>query len=170
MTSADTHSQPFRTPLPVRTPSPANPGSTPDRTMKRPTLDSDQTIEALRKIREQVDQVAGLLVATHDGLVLANDTETIEPDSVAAMSAAATGLAAQFTAQAGIGESRCAMFEGSSGYVCVFPVEGSLLLVVFGQPEITMGLFTLAAKQALTLLRVAALSPGGSHRARPEPE
>ena len=111
----------------------------------------------MRKIRDQVDQVAGLLVATHDGLVLA--TETVEADSVAAMSAAAIGLAVQFTAQAKIGESRCAMFEGSSGYVCVFPVETSLLLVVFGQPDITMGLFTLAAKQALALLRHTALAP-----------
>jgi len=168
MTSADTHNQSFRAPLPVRQPS-ANPGPPPDRTVQRPPLDSDQTLEALRNIREQVDQVAGLLVATHDGLVLAKDIETVEADSVAAMSAAATGLAAQFTAQAGIGESRCAMFEGSSGYVCVFPVEGSLLLVVFGQPEITMGLFTLAAKQALTLLRQAVLAPGGAHRAQPAP-
>jgi predicted regulator of Ras-like GTPase activity (Roadblock/LC7/MglB family) len=165
MTSADTHSQPFRASLPVRTPSSANSGPPPDRAVKRPPLDSDQTLETLRMIREHVDQVAGLLVATHDGLVLASDTETVEADSVAAMSAAAIGLAAQFTAQAGIGESRCAMFEGSSGYVCVFPVEASLLLVVFGQPEITMGLFTLAAKQALTLLRQATLTPGGSRRA-----
>jgi predicted regulator of Ras-like GTPase activity (Roadblock/LC7/MglB family) len=170
MTSADTHSQPFRAPLPVRTPSPANPGPPPDRTVKRPPPDSDRTLETLRNIRAQVDQVAGLLVATHDGLVLASDTETVEADSVAAMSAAAIGLAAQFTAQAGIGESRCAMFEGSSGYVCVFPVEATLLLVVFGQPEITMGLFTLAAKQALTLLRHTTLTPGGSLRAQPAPE
>jgi predicted regulator of Ras-like GTPase activity (Roadblock/LC7/MglB family) len=170
MTSADTHSQPFRAPLPVRKPPPANAGPPPERAVKRPPLDSEQTLETLRKIREQVDQVAGLLVATHDGLVLAKDITTVEADSVAAMSAAATGLAAQFTAQAGIGESRCAMFEGSSGYVCVFPVEGSLLLVVFGQPEITMGLFTLAAKQAQTVLRQATLTAGGARRSGPSPE
>ncbi|MCR6482964.1 roadblock/LC7 domain-containing protein [Amycolatopsis sp. OK19-0408] len=154
MTSADTHNQSFRAPLPVRQPV-VNPVPPQDRTVMRPPLDADRTLETLSRIRDQVDQVAGLLVATHDGLVLAGDTTTVEADSVAAMSAAAAGLATQFTAQAGIGEPRCAMFEGSSGYVCVFPVEGSLLLVVFGQPDITMGLFTLAAKQALTLLRQA---------------
>ncbi|WP_328454044.1 roadblock/LC7 domain-containing protein [Amycolatopsis sp. NBC_00438] len=138
--------------------------------MTSPPPDSAQTLEVLRAIRNQVDQVVGLLVATHDGLVLANDTDAIEADSVAAMSAAAIGLAAQFTAQARIGESRSAMFEGSSGYVCVFPVESSLLLVVFGQPDITMGLFTLAAKQALTLLRHTPLAPGGSRPTRPAPE
>ncbi|WIY02178.1 roadblock/LC7 domain-containing protein [Amycolatopsis mongoliensis] len=166
MTSADTHSQPSRTPLPVRKPAPETGGPPPDRAVKRPPLDSDQTLEVLHRIREQLDQVAGLLVATHDGLVLADDTRAVEADSVAAMSAAAVGLAAQFTAQARIGESRSAMFEGSSGYVCVFPVEGSLLLVVFGQPDITMGLFTLAAKQALTLFRHHLPAPGGAPRTR----
>jgi predicted regulator of Ras-like GTPase activity (Roadblock/LC7/MglB family) len=138
--------------------------------MKRSPLDAERMLEALRTVQDQVDQVAGLLVATHDGLVLADDTKAVEADSVAAMSAAAIGLAAQFTAQARIGESRSAMFEGSSGYVCVFPVEGSLLLVVFGQPDITMGLFTLAAKQALTLLRSQLPAAGGTHRTPPSPE
>jgi hypothetical protein len=62
------------------------------------------------------------------------------------------------------------MFEGSSGYVCVFPVEGSLLLVVFGQPDITMGVFTLAAEQALTQLRHHLPAPNGAHRTRSSPE
>jgi predicted regulator of Ras-like GTPase activity (Roadblock/LC7/MglB family) len=170
MSGTDTDSQQLRAPLPVRKPASAIATSPPEPAAPGPAPDSARTLEVLRKIRDQVDQVAGLLVATHDGLVLANDTDTVEADSVAAMSAAAIGLAAQFTAQARIGESRSAMFEGSSGYVCVFPVEASLLLVVFGEPDITMGLFTLAAKQALTLLRHTSLTPGGSHRSRPSPE
>lgn len=170
MSSADIHSQHFRAPLPIRRPAPSNAAPPPDPAVTNPPPDSTWTLEELRKIRDQVDQVVGLLVATHDGLVLASDTDTVEADSVAAMSAAAIGLASQFTAQAKIGESRCAMFEGSSGYVCIFPVETSLLLVVFGQPDITMGLFTLAAKQALTLLRHAIQTPGDSLRAWPPSE
>ncbi|WP_290057168.1 roadblock/LC7 domain-containing protein [Amycolatopsis solani] len=164
MSGADTDSAYLRAPLPIRKPSSANTAPPPGPAVTAPSPDPARTLEALRGIRDKVDQVAGLLVATHDGLVLANDTETIEADSVAAMSAAAIGLAAQFTAQAKIGESRCAMFEGSSGYVCVFPVEATLLLVVFGEPDITMGLFTLAAKQALTLLRHTPLATGGPRR------
>ncbi len=164
MRGADTYGQYPGGPLPIRRPS-ADTGPPPDPAVASPPPDPARTRETLRRIREQVDQVAGLLVATHDGLVLANDNDGIEPDSVAAMSAAAVGLATQFAAQAKIGESRCAMFEGSSGYVCVFPVESTLLLVVFGQPDITMGLFTLAAKQALTLLRQAT-PPKASRRAQ----
>ena len=99
-------------------------------------------------------------MATRDGLVLCADTKGIENDSVAAMAAAAIGLAAQFTGQAKVGEPRAAMFEGAVGYVCVFPVEMPLLLVVFGEPDMTMGLFNVAAKQALSLLQQAI----GRHR------
>ncbi|MGW5722494.1 roadblock/LC7 domain-containing protein [Amycolatopsis sp. NPDC003865] len=164
MKAADTYGQYPGGPLPIRRPS-AEAGPPPDPAVASPPPDRSQTLEALRRIRGQVDQVAGLLVATYDGLVLANDNDGIEPDSVAAMSAAAVGLATQFAAQAKIGESRSAMFEGSSGYVCVFPVESSLLLVVFGEPDITMGLFTLAAKQALSLLRQAT-PPKATRRAQ----
>ncbi|MFD5827833.1 roadblock/LC7 domain-containing protein [Lentzea sp. NPDC060358] len=101
--------------------------------------------------------MTGLLVATLDGLVLSSDTVGVTPENVAAMSAATIGLAGQFTAQANIGQPRTALFEGDSGFVCVFPVESSLLLVVFGEKGITLGLFNVAARQALVLVRHALL-------------
>ncbi len=120
-------------------------------------LDVATLTETLREIRGHVGRITGLLVATRDGLVLCADTTGIQNDSVAAMSAAAIGLAAQFTGQAKVGEPRAAMFEGESGYVCVFPVEMPMLLVVFGEPDMTMGLFNVAAKQTLSLLQQAIL-------------
>ena len=110
---------------------------------------------ALREICGRVERITGLLVATRDGLVLCSATHGIEDHNVAAMAAAANGLATQFTGQANVGPPRATTFEGMSGQVCVFPVEGSILLVVFGEPDITMGLFNSAAKQALSLLRQA---------------
>ncbi len=144
--------------LPTRRPTPTSTKPLPlGPLVTQPPFDSEEMKATLQKIRSQVDRVTGLLVATQDGLVLSSDTREVENESVAAMSAAAIGLAVQFTAQAGIGEPRTAMFEGSSGFVCVFPVEASLLLVVFGERDITMGLFNIAAKQALSLLQHAVL-------------
>jgi predicted regulator of Ras-like GTPase activity (Roadblock/LC7/MglB family) len=117
--------------------------------------DAEAVQAELKSIRANVDHVYGLLLATRDGLVLAGDTHNVENDSVAAMAAAAVGLGAQFTAQAKVGEPKAAMFEGEHGYVCVFPVETPLLLVVFGEPDMTMGLFNIAARQALSLLQQA---------------
>ncbi|WP_206793477.1 roadblock/LC7 domain-containing protein [Amycolatopsis sp. MtRt-6] len=112
---------------------------------------------ALAEIRDKVDRanITGLLLASRDGLLLASDTREIEDDSVAAMAAAAVGLATRFVGQAGLGEARGAMFQGSLGHVCVFPVQGSVLLVLFARPDTTMGLFNVVAKQALTLLQEA---------------
>jgi uncharacterized protein len=130
----------------------------PGPTVTHPPHDAEAALnEALGEIRGRVDRINGLLVATRDGLVLYSDTHGIEDHSVAAMAAAAMGLATQFTGQAKVGAPRAAMFEGASGHVGVFPVESSVLLVVFGEPEITMGLFNVAARQALSLLQQAIL-------------
>lgn len=119
--------------------------------------DAEAAAKALHEIRDQVDRVniTGLLLASRDGLLLAGDTQDIEEDSVAAMSAAAVGLATRFVGQAGLGEARGAMFQGSLGHICVFPVQGPVLLVVFARPDTTMGLFNVVARQALTLLQDA---------------
>jgi predicted regulator of Ras-like GTPase activity (Roadblock/LC7/MglB family) len=129
---------------------PPAPGSTPDATSSYDTVALKVTLD---EIRAAVERVTGLLLATRDGLILCSDTRDIEDDSVAAMAAAAAGLSARFTAQAQVGTPRATMFEGETGYVCLFPVDSSLLLVVFGERDLTMGLFNIAAKQALSQLQ-----------------
>ena len=57
--------------------------------------------------------------------------------------------------QAKLGEPHAAMFEGTLGHVCVFPVEQTVLLVVFGRQGTTMGMFNVAARQALAELQQA---------------
>ncbi|MBM7858854.1 putative regulator of Ras-like GTPase activity (Roadblock/LC7/MglB family) [Lentzea nigeriaca] len=113
--------------------------------------------EALQEIRDRIDPVAisGVLAATRDGLVLCAHTRDIENESVAAMAAAAAGLAAQFIARASVGDPRVVFFEGDAGQVGVFSVDPDTLLVVFSERNTTMGMFNVAAKQALALLQQA---------------
>ena len=115
----------------------------------------DVVEDALLAVTGSDANVYGMLVASADGLVLASDTRDVHVDTVAAMAAAAASIAGQFTNQADVGESRASIFEGSSGYVGVFPVETSVLLVVFGQKDMTMGLFNVAARNALSRFREA---------------
>jgi uncharacterized protein len=119
--------------------------------------DTATASEALLEIRDRIDRfnVSGLLVASRDGLVLCSDTQDIEDGSVAAMAAAAVGLATQFTGQAKLGAPHVAVFEGALGHICVFPVEPTILLVVFGRRGTTMGMFNVAARQALAELQEA---------------
>ena len=113
--------------------------------------------EALREIQDSIDSIAinGVLVATRDGLVLCSATRAVQDDGVAAMAAAAAGLATQFTTQAGVGSPKAVFFEGDSGQVGVFGVDADTLLVVLGERDTTMGMFNVVAKQALTLLQQA---------------
>jgi predicted regulator of Ras-like GTPase activity (Roadblock/LC7/MglB family) len=122
--------------------------------------DQDAVTKALHEIRGGIDPVSinGVLVATRDGLVLSAITRGIENDGVAAMAAATAGLSSQFTTQAKIGGPRAVFFEGEIGQVGVFPVDTDALLVVFGERDTTMGMFNVAAKQALTLLQQALAS------------
>ncbi|MFB9682869.1 roadblock/LC7 domain-containing protein [Amycolatopsis plumensis] len=119
--------------------------------------DAKAAAKALDEIRDQVDRanITGPLVASRDGLLPASDTQEIEDDSVAAMAAASVGLATRFVGQAGLGEARGAMFQGSLGHICVFPVQGPVLVVVFARPDTTMGLFNVVARQAPALLQDA---------------
>jgi predicted regulator of Ras-like GTPase activity (Roadblock/LC7/MglB family) len=135
------------TALPPRAPAPPPSTGAQARTMT----------EALHEIYDRIDglTVNGVLVATRDGLVLCGVTRGIEDDGVAAMAAAAAGLAAQFTEQAGVGSPRAAFFEGDAGQVGVFPLDASTLLVLLGARDTTMGMFNVAAKQALALLQDA---------------
>jgi predicted regulator of Ras-like GTPase activity (Roadblock/LC7/MglB family) len=109
--------------------------------------------EALRRVSGQDTNVQGMLVASSDGLLLADDTDEVHVETVAAMAAAAASIAAQFTAQAEVGDPKGAMFEGSTGHVGVFPVEPRVLLVVLGRKDTTMGMFNIAAKKAVADLQ-----------------
>ena len=111
--------------------------------------------EALRSVSGKDVNVQGMLVASSDGLLLASDTQEVHIETVAAMAAAAASIAAQFTNQAQVGDPKGSMFEGSSGHVGVFPVEPSVLLVVLGRKDTTMGMFNIAAKKAVTRLQQA---------------
>ncbi|MEV6237582.1 roadblock/LC7 domain-containing protein [Lentzea sp. NPDC051838] len=119
--------------------------------------DAAMMTKALMEVHAGIDSIAinGVLVATRDGLVLCGVTRGVENDGVAAMAAAAAGLAHQFTSQAGIGGPRAVFFEGETGQVGVFEVDFATLLVVFGSRNTTMGMFNVVAKQALALLQQA---------------
>lgn len=109
--------------------------------------------EALRGVSGKEANVSGLLLASADGLVIASDAPEEKFDTVAAMAAAAASLADRFTVLAGIGAAKTAMFEGATGHVAVFPLEPRVLLVVFGRKDTTMGLFNVAARNAISLLQ-----------------
>ncbi len=129
--------------------------------------------ELLDRTRGSVDGIAGAIVASRDGLVVASSIDPemeatsavsdpvprrarFEPEDTAtktsAMAAVAAGLGAQFVQAAGNGTFEAVTFEGSRGCAGVYPLTSTLLLVLVGGPKVTMGRFVSASKQALTTM------------------
>jgi hypothetical protein len=135
--------------------------------------DPEVIAKALTRMRESVQDIAGAVVASRDGLVMAADVDpaveaaarAAQPaerrsrfavddtaSKAAAMASVAAGLGGQLTQAAGSGQFQAATFEGGGGCVGVFPLTSALLLVLIGAPSVTMGRFVVAAKQAMTVL------------------
>jgi predicted regulator of Ras-like GTPase activity (Roadblock/LC7/MglB family) len=111
---------------------------------------------ALHEVRGESDPIlGGMLVAGADGLVLSDETCGAQVDMLGVMAAVAAGIASQIVAHAGVGESLACLFEGSSGHVAVFPLKVEMVLVVFGQSEVSTGRFNLAARGVLCRLQEA---------------
>lgn len=109
---------------------------------------------ALHEVRGESDAIlGGMLLAGVDGMVLSAETCGEQVDMLGVMAAVAAGIASQIVAHAGVGESTACMFEGSSGHVAVFPLKTEMVLVVFGQSEVSTGRFNLAARGVLCRLQ-----------------
>lgn len=64
-----------------------------------------EVLDELHRLRARVPQLTGALAASVDGLVLAHDTPGVEPEGLAALTAAALGVAVRMTDTAGRGSS-----------------------------------------------------------------
>lgn len=129
--------------------------------------------ELLDRMRTGLGDIAGAVVASRDGLVVAS---SIDPEveaaaappeptgrrvrfavddtaaKTSAMASVAAGLGTQFVAATGNGQFQAVTFEGSRGCTGVFPLTSALLLVLLGGPKVTMGRFVVASKQAITAM------------------
>lgn len=93
----------------------------------------------ISELRARLPHVVGVLVASVDGLLIAQDTPTIEPEAFAAMSAAQLGLGQQIVAAMKSGEFRETVTTGTSGYMATFAAGSSALLTVIAGPDLNVG-------------------------------
>jgi predicted regulator of Ras-like GTPase activity (Roadblock/LC7/MglB family) len=124
--------------------------------------------KALREVGEEHESViAGMLVASADGALLAVETRVAEADLVANMSAVAADTAARIVEEAGVGRYTGCLIEGSSGHVLVHPLEANTVLVLFSQHGVTPGRLTITAKKVLPRLREVATEAGAHEEPAP---
>ncbi|NGN65421.1 diacylglyceryl transferase [Streptomyces sp. A7024] len=108
--------------------------------------------EELQRLRARVPQVNGALVATADGLLLAQDDGAEEPESLAALTATALSVARRLLAATAQGLLSELLVRGANGCVATYSAGSSAVLtVVAGQDTVTALLHREARRAAADL-------------------
>ncbi len=106
----------------------------------------------LRRLRARVPQLTGALAASVDGLVLARDTPGVEPEGVAALTAAALGVAQRLTDATGRGGFRELLLRGEHGYVATYAAGDSAVLTLLAEPRVNVGRLHLEGRRSSALI------------------
>jgi predicted regulator of Ras-like GTPase activity (Roadblock/LC7/MglB family) len=107
-----------------------------------------EILDELRRLRARVPQLTGALAASVDGLVLAHDTPGVEPESVAALTAAALGVAVRMADATGQGDLRELLVRGVHGYVATYAAGSTAVLTLLAQDRDNVGRLHLEGRRA----------------------
>ncbi|MGW0912461.1 roadblock/LC7 domain-containing protein [Streptomyces sp. NPDC002784] len=122
-------------------------------------------LDELHRLRARIPQLTGSLAASVDGLVVAEDTPGVEPEGVAALTAAALGVAVRLTDATGRGELRELLFRGRDGYVATYAAGEGAVLTLLARDDVSVGRLHLEGRRAAT--RIGELVDGLTADSRP---
>ncbi|MBA4863690.1 roadblock/LC7 domain-containing protein [Streptomyces sp. PSKA54] len=125
-----------------------------------------EVLDELHRLRSRVPQLTGALAASVDGLVLAQDTPGAEPGGVAALTAAALGVAVRMTDTTGQGDFRELLIRGVNGYVATYAAGSSAVLTLLADDRVNVGRLHLEGRRAGT--RIGELIDAAMDRAEPQ--
>ncbi|MGW3492481.1 roadblock/LC7 domain-containing protein [Streptomyces sp. NPDC001020] len=132
-------------------------------------MDAEPEILAeLHHLRARIPQLTGALAASVDGLVLAQDTPGIEAEGVAALTAAALGVALRMADATGQGDFRELLVRGVHGYVATYAAGRSAVLTLLAQDRVNVGRLHLEGRRAGT--RIGELVDEAAARTEPAPQ
>ena len=127
----------IRMPLSVRTAIPIG-------TRRRRLVSTEREILDVVRPLADLQHVTGILVASVDGLLIATNipdaqARGIEPETVAAMSAAQLGLGRQISAGCANGEFQESVTRAADGYVATFAAGAHAVLTVLAEATLNVG-------------------------------
>ncbi|MEV0963376.1 MULTISPECIES: roadblock/LC7 domain-containing protein [unclassified Streptomyces] len=123
---------------------------------------STGVLDELHRLRTRLPQLTGALAASVDGLVLARDTPEAEAETVAALTAAALGVAVRLTEATGQGRFRELLVRGESGYVATYAAGTAAVITVTAEPRVNVGRLHLEVRK--TGARIGELVDGALER------
>jgi uncharacterized protein len=124
----------------------------------------DALLAEMRALRDRVVGIADTALASRDGLIIRADTADINPEYLAAMAAAALGLAHRMAAEVGKGTLHEVVTRSSGGYVATYAVGATALLVLVGDAGLDS--VRLHRESQVTIRNLQILLAGGEPEAR----
>ena len=109
-------------------------------------------LEELNRLRGRVPELAGSVLATTDGLVVAHDAHGIEPDGLAALAAAHLALARRFAHAVNHGELRESVVECDRGYITTYTAGPNALLTLVTSGDANLAMVHLEARRCVRRL------------------
>lgn len=118
-----------------------------------------EVLAELRRLRTRVPHLTGTLAASTDGLVLAQDAPGVEPDGLAALTAAALGVAHRMADATLRGEFRELVVRGAHGYLATYAAGPTAVLTLLAGDRTNVGRLHLEGRRSGT--RIAGLVEAG---------
>ncbi|MDQ0775112.1 putative regulator of Ras-like GTPase activity (Roadblock/LC7/MglB family) [Streptomyces aurantiacus] len=107
-----------------------------------------EVLDELHRLRARVPQLTGALAAGVDGLVLAQDTPGVEAEGLAALTAAALGVALRTADATGRGDFRELLVRGEHGYVATYAAGPSVVLTLLADDRANVGRLHLEGRRS----------------------
>ncbi|MEW2620605.1 roadblock/LC7 domain-containing protein [Streptomyces sp. NPDC048106] len=105
-------------------------------------------LEELHRLRTRVPRLTGALAAGVDGLVVAHDTPGVDPEGLAALTAAALGVSVRVADATGNGGLRELLVRGEHGYVAAYAAGRSAVLTLLAQDRVNVGRLHLEGRRS----------------------
>ncbi|MEE1738904.1 roadblock/LC7 domain-containing protein [Streptomyces sp. BE147] len=113
-----------------------------------PEAEARDVLDELQRLRARVPLLTGALAASTDGLVLAHDTPGVEAEGVAALTAAALGVAIRMTDATSRGGFRELLVRGENGYIATYAAGPSAVLTLLAADRVNVGRLHLEGRRA----------------------
>ncbi|MFE2063654.1 MULTISPECIES: roadblock/LC7 domain-containing protein [unclassified Streptomyces] len=110
--------------------------------------DREAVLDELRRLRSRMPQLTGALAAGVDGLVIAHDLPGVDPEGLAALTAAELGVAVRVSDATGKGELRELLVRGEDGYVATYAAGRSAVLTLLTEDRVNVGRLHLEGRRA----------------------
>src|ERR1700753_4520216 len=114
----------------------------------------------MQALRDRVTGITGAAVASSDGLIIKADVDGVSPDTLAALAAASLGVAQRMPSEAVQGALREAVNRSSGGYVAIYAVGGTAVLLLTGDEGLDVGRLHREARHAVDNIEVLLAAAG----------